>query len=278
MDAAVLHAGGVPVARYVWRPDLPVTDSPRPYLHPVRTLAGTPVTEFRPDDHVHHLGASVAVGDVGGANFWGGRTYVTGQGPTWLDNHGEQRHTGFARQSGSGFVETLDWLGPDGRTLVREQRTVEARPAGPGGWALDVTFVLTNVTGRSFTIQSSATKGRAGAGYGGFFWRAPKAPDQPRVFTADAEGEDAVHGSTARWLALAGRSPTGQPWTLAFVQPDDADPWFVRVVEYPGVGPALAWDRPLPVDTAVTRRVVTLVLDGHPGRNELARLVGQVSG
>src|SRR5689334_14257276 len=106
----VLRVDGAPVGEYVWRPDLPRTASPRPYLHPVHTLAGTPVTEFAPTDHPHHLGAGVAVSDLGGANFWGGRTYVSGQGPTWLDNHGEQGHTGFLRADGSGFVESLDWL------------------------------------------------------------------------------------------------------------------------------------------------------------------------
>src|SRR5690348_15396559 len=64
----VLRVDGVPVAEYVWRPDLPRTLSPRPYLHPVRTLAGTSVTELQPADHPHHLGVSVAVSDLGGAN------------------------------------------------------------------------------------------------------------------------------------------------------------------------------------------------------------------
>lgn len=83
----VLRCAGRPVARYVLRPAPAPRLAPRPYLHPVSTLAGTPVTELMPEDHVHHLGAGVAVPDVAGRNFWGGRTFVAGRGPTELDDH-----------------------------------------------------------------------------------------------------------------------------------------------------------------------------------------------
>ena len=43
---------------------------------PSARCAGTPVTELMPDSHRHHLGVSLAVPDVDGANFWGGRTFV----------------------------------------------------------------------------------------------------------------------------------------------------------------------------------------------------------
>ncbi|MGW4793141.1 DUF6807 family protein [Nonomuraea sp. NPDC004297] len=253
-----LMVSGRPVAAYELRPDLPATDAPRPYLHGVRTLGGVEVTEVRPEDHVHHLGVGVAVSDLGGANFWGGRTYVKDQGPTWLDDHGTQRHVTFSRLDDDGFAEHLEWLGPDGRLMAREERTVSARPLARG-WALDFAFTLTNLTGAPLEINSSATKGRAGAGYGGFFWRAPGTSHARLTLPGD---EASVHGSTAPWLAMVGTTPQGQGWTLVFAQAD-GDPWFVRVEEYPGVGQALAWDRPLVVASALTRRVVTAVLDGR---------------
>lgn len=40
-DTPVLRVAGRPVARYVTRPELPDRLSPRPYLHPVTTLAST---------------------------------------------------------------------------------------------------------------------------------------------------------------------------------------------------------------------------------------------
>jgi hypothetical protein len=40
-DVLVLRGADRPVARYVARPELPARLSPRPYLPPVTTLAGT---------------------------------------------------------------------------------------------------------------------------------------------------------------------------------------------------------------------------------------------
>ncbi|MGV9600021.1 DUF6807 family protein [Streptosporangium sandarakinum] len=259
-----LDVGGVRVAEYVIRPRLPVASSPRPYLHPVRTLSGTVVTEFAPADHVHHLGVSVAVSDLGGGNFWGGRTYVRDRGPAWLGDHGSQHHLAFLRHDPAGFTETLSWRGPGGTEIAREEREVRAVELD-GCWALDFSFTLTNLTGAPLAVRSSATKGRAGAGYGGFFWRAPGRTADREVFTEDAEGEERVHGSTAPWLALA--SPG---WTLVFAQ--RSDPWFVRTAEYPGVGPALAWEKPLVIGDVLARRVVTVVADGRLDRATAAAL------
>ncbi|MFG3031248.1 PmoA family protein [Streptomyces sp. NPDC048253] len=268
----VLRVAGRPVARYVTRPALPARLSPRPYLHPVTTLAGTEVTELSPADHTHHLGVGVAVPDVEGHNFWGGRTYVRDRGPTELDDHGAQRHGSFQLRDPDGFVEELRWVA-SGTELLRERRTVAATELTDTAWALDFTFSLTNVTSRPLSIGSPATNGRPGAAYGGFFWRARKEDTAPEVFTADTEGEASVHGARADWLALA-----GDRWTLVFAGATAAtrrDPWFVRTAEYPGVGSSLASETRLsvpPGETAV-RRIVTVVADGRLDRHEAAALV-----
>jgi len=267
-----LICGGRPVAQYVTRPYLAATLSPRPYLHPVRTLGGTEVTELKPTDHQHHLGACVAIPDVGGLNFWGGRTYVRDQGPTWLPNHGIQRHLSWSRRGMDCFAEALSWEGPDGGAVLREHREVSASRAGDH-WALDFAFTLYNVTRAPLRIGSPATNGRPGAGYGGFFWRAPASSSQVRAFTRDGSGEDAVHGRRADWLALTGTAPDGREWSLVFT---GEDPWFVRVAEYPGVGSALAWDRPVTIEPgeALSRRVVTVVADGLLTAADIEGLVG----
>jgi Family of unknown function (DUF6807) len=71
------------------------------------------------------------------------------------------------------------------------------------------------------------------------------------VFTSAARGEDEVHGSVAPWVAwsadfAAGPGVSGAA-TIVIRSPDASaagDPWFVRVSSYPGLGSALAWDRP----------------------------------
>ena len=271
-DSPVLRVAGRPVGRYVTRPELPARVSPRPYLHPVTTLAGTAVTELSPADHTHHLGVGVAVPDVEGHNFWGGRTYVRDQGPTELDNHGAQRHNSFQLRDPDGFVEELRWVASGGE-LLRERRTVAASELTDAAWALDFTFSLTNVTDGPLSIGSPATNGRPGAAYGGFFWRARKEHDTPHVFTTDREGEPEVHGTRADWLALAGTT-----WTLIFAGATAAtrrDPWFVRTAEYPGVGSSLAHTErlPIPPGETVVRRIITVVADGRLSRHEAAALV-----
>src|ERR1700738_3733425 len=91
------HVAGRAVADYVLEPDVDPTLVPRPYLHPVRTLAGTVVTDLLPADHLWHLGVSLAMPDVAGANLWGGRSYVHGRGYVWLADHGEIEHLGWQR-------------------------------------------------------------------------------------------------------------------------------------------------------------------------------------
>jgi len=276
-DSVVLRVAGRPVGRYVTRPELPARLSPRPYLHPVTTLAGTAVTELSPADHAHHLGVGVAVPDVEGFNFWGGRTYVRDRGPTELDNHGSQRHTAYQLRDPDGFVEELRWVAAPGE-LLRERRTVAATELTDAAWALDFTFSLTNVTETPLSLGSPATNGRPGAAYGGFFWRARKEETAPDVFTAGAEGESEVHGHRADWLALAGST-----WTLVFAGATEAtrrDPWFVPTAQYPGVGSSLAHEARLPVPPGetVVRRVVTVVADGRLGRSEAAALVRKAVG
>ncbi|MCY0925352.1 PmoA family protein [Streptomyces sp. H27-H1] len=271
-DAVLLHRDGRQVGRYVIRPELPARLSPRPYLHPVATLGGTTVTELSPGDHPHHLGVGVAVPDVGGHNFWGGRTFVRDRGPTQLDNHGTQRHTGFRSADSAGFVEELRWTAGD-RELLRERRTVRAAGLHHTAWALDFTFSLTNVTAGRLLLSSPATNGRPGAAYGGFFWRAPKEAEPPRVFTGEADGEAAVHGTCADWVALGGAD-----WTLVFAGATERtrrDPWFVRSAEYPGIGSSLAPSEPVPIEAgeSVSRRVVTVVADGRLDRDDAESLI-----
>jgi hypothetical protein len=266
-----LRVGGVPVAAYRDGGDLDPTLSPRPYLHPVRTLAGTPVTAARPADHPWHLGISVALQDVDGCNFWGGPTYVRGEGYVWRDDHGRIEHTAFDRVDDDGFVEHLRWVTFSGELVLTERRRVRAQPT-EDGWQLELRTTLTNAAGGAVRLGSPATNGRVGAGYGGFFWRLPPA-QEPAVRTRGAAGEGDVHGSRSQWLAWTDR---GAGFTLVFAQAGRgtaADPWFVRMAEYPGVGVQLAARDPLTLSAhaGVTRGLRVLLGDGVlPQRRVLA--------
>ncbi|MEV0729236.1 PmoA family protein [Polymorphospora sp. NPDC050346] len=270
-DPVRLQVRGSTVADYVLAPDIDPRWSPRPHLHPVRTLAGVPVTDTLPEDHRWHLGVSVAMQDVSGTNLWGGRTYVRDAGYTWLDDHGRIVHDTWHERRPDGFAQRLRWLDPAGDTLLVEERTVAVSEIGHAGtYALDIAYTLTAPAGRDISLGSPATNGRpGGAGYGGFFWRI--APGTPQTFTAGADGEETVNGSTEPWLALTGRGADGAPYSLVFAGLGDGDHWFVRTGIYPGVCVALAFESTLPVPAggAVSRHHRILVADGTLTRDQV---------
>ncbi len=274
--AVRLQARGATVAEYVIEPDIDRRWSPRPYLHPVRTLAGVPVTDALPEDHRWHLGVSLAMQDVSGTNLWGGRTYRRDIGYTWLDDHGRIVSDGWTRRDARGFGQRLRWLDRSGATLLIEERTVAVGEVADrtDAWQLDFAYTLTAPADREITLGSPATNGRpGGAGYGGFFWRV--APGRAETFTATAGGEEAVNGSTEPWLALGGRAADGAAYTLVFTGLADGDHWFVRTGIYPGVCVALAFERPLliPPGCGLRRRHRVLVADGTLTRDQVAGLV-----
>lgn len=259
-----LRVGEVDVATYVVEPEIDVRVGPRPYLHPVRTLGGTTVTDALPQDHPWHLGVSVAMAEVGDTNLWGGRTYVRGEGYTWLDDHGRIAHVGWL-PAGDGFAEELAWLDPAGTTLLTEHRTVTATPA-PDGWQLSLGYTLTAPPTLDVILGSPATNGRpGGAGYGGFFWRA--GTGVAHAFTDAHDGEEKVNGSAEPWVALT----VADAYTLVFQGLADDDRWFVRTGEYAGVCAALAFERPLtvPAGGSLSRQVKVLVADGVLGRDRV---------
>ncbi|MEV4343795.1 DUF6807 family protein [Actinoplanes sp. NPDC049596] len=223
---------------YVAAPDLDIRLGPRPYLHPVRTLRGTVVTDTLPYDHPWHLGASLTMADVNGWNLWGGRTFVRGEGYVWREDHGRIRHVS---------PSSLVWEDGSGRTLLTEHRAITAVEAADG-WELSFAYALT--APETVALGSPATNGRTGgAGYGGFFWRCP-----PGKAVASA-----ANGSADPSLTLT----VDDSYRLVFSGLQDADRWFVRTDEYIGVCAALAFTDPLviPAGETLRREIRVLIAD-----------------
>ena len=168
--------------------------------------------------------------------------------------------------------------GPDGAAVLTEERRWTFRPVHERAWELGLRFRLSPAGDHPVRLGSPGSNGRAGGGYGGFFWRLPACTDAD-VFTADAAGEQAVHGSTSPWLAFSAEF-AGRPATLVLRRGDDsADPWFVRHAGYPGVGLALAWDAPVTTttDRPVEREVRVLVVDGRLDTPRVEALLGDAA-
>ncbi len=277
-----LAVDGRPVADYQDGSHIRAVSSPRPYLHPVRTLGGTVVTDHMPLDHVWHLGVGVALQDVDGVNFWGGRTYTREAGQyVWRPDHGSitatasQQTDGGSGQEGS-LHESLNWNGPDGAPVLVEERTWAWSGVAPSTWRLSLDFSLSPAGHKPVSLGSPGSNGRFEGGYGGFFWRLPACGDAA-VWTPAGNGESETHGTVTRWLAWSGTFDGG-PATLVFVAPEGGtDPWFVRSEGYPGVGQSLAWDSPVMAEPGnpVRRHITVFVADGTLATADIEALINQ---
>ncbi|ERK69720.1 oxidoreductase, NAD-binding domain protein [Leifsonia aquatica ATCC 14665] len=254
-----LRVDGRPVAELRSGDAVAASLSPRPYLHPVRTLAGVALTDHFPIDHAWHLGVGVAMPDVGGTNLWGGPDYRSdGEGYRWRRTHGTIRRAAEDVVGSDTLRQRLTWCDPDGAALVDETREWTFAAIDSVSWRLDLRFTLT-AAGGPVELGSPGSHGRAGAGYGGFFWRFAPCRNV-EVRTAEATGEEAVNGSRAPWLSWTAEFADG-PASVRFAAPPESDdPWFVRVSDYPGVGSALAWDRPLRLGEEPVMRTIAMVV------------------
>lgn len=263
--------------RYVYQPEDPQLESPRPYLYPLRTLGGDAVSLFRPHDHVWHRGIAFSLPNVGPANFWGGVTYTRAHGYRQLPNNGTMRHLSFTRLDTEADVvriaHRLHWLTEQGETWFREHRGLGVTVAADrAAWTLTFSTSLTNVSDSEIVIGSPTTEGRDNAGYGGLFWRGPRSFTGGKVYCGDREGGDELMGVRAPWLGFTGRHDGhGRSSTLVFVDdagnPGHPTQWFVRAEPFACVCPAPFFSTEVPVapgDTLELRYAV-VVADGDPG-------------
>lgn len=274
--------------RYVYRPDDPQAESPRPYFHPVRTLAGDVVTDYRPDDHPWHKGVAWSLPHVGSENFWGGPSYRRGEGYVQLPNDGTMRHEefGVARANGrtARLEESLAWVTEAGETLFAERRVIEVA-AWPeeGAWACGYATTMRNVSGGPVPIGSPTTEGRENAGYGGLFWRGPASFTGGTVLTPDGAGGDEIMGRRGPWLAFTGKhEESGRRSTLVFRDsPGNVGfpcQWFVRSTPFAAVCPApfFSAEREVPAGGALALRYDFAVAAGDLDAAGCVRLAGKM--
>lgn len=237
-----LTVGGGLLARYERRPVMPDVYSPRPYLHPIYTLAGRVVSAANSAPHRHQHGLSVSFDSVSGTNHWGARTFLRGAGPTLLPNHGTQNSRSLSAP-GPVVEDHLRWRTADGTPQLDERRRIVSALAPTGdGWRFTWTSVLEAGYG-PVVLASPAEAGREDARYGGLFWRFPS-PDGVRILTAQGEGGATAHGSDSPWLALTSDAP-GTGWSVVLRPSGPAVRWHVRSSDYLAVCPSLVWDAPL---------------------------------
>lgn len=238
--------GGVELFRYTYVPDSPVLESPKPYLHPLRTRAGHVVSLFRPHDHVWHKGIAWSLPVVGDENFWGGPTYVHGQFYVQLPNNGTQQHVGgvdIATGETVTIGHDLHWITQAGARILTERRELTASVIDDDAWALTFSTRLTNVSQAPIVFGSPTTKGRENAGYGGLFWRGPRSFTGGTLVAPGASGGDDLRGSRQEWMGFVGRHDHIDATSIVLMVDDTENPhhppqWFARSEEFAALNPA----------------------------------------
>ncbi|MBZ0299936.1 MAG: PmoA family protein [Anaerolineae bacterium] len=243
-DKIDLYYEDVPLFSYVYVSRVPAIESPRPYFHPVRTLAGDVVTNFRPNDHRWHQGFSMTMPYISGDNFWGGKSFVRGQGYVQLDNNGQQRHVNWdyltCTDDEADLRQRIVWVSYAGETWIEEERRIVVGEVNPemSCWTLEVHLSLHNVRGEALEFGSPATEGRPdGVGYGGWFWRGARDLTGGLVMISDgsetSKSDMVVMGHSGPWLAFVGaHDGVDRSSTLVFIdQPQNPrypTQWFAR--------------------------------------------------
>lgn len=275
------QATGTELFAYVYRPEA-AWEAPKPYLHPIRTLGGGLVTDYRPNDHRWHKGLQLTASHLSGQNLWGGNTYVHGEGYVALPERiGSMAHTGFdqvsAGPNGVVIAERLTWHPYDGSLWAQEDRRIEVRAdEESGSWTLTWSSAVTNRRSEPLRFGSPTTAGRPDAGYTGLFWRGPRAFRDGHAFTADADNaERDLMGEQAPWLAYSGEHDGRDGHaTLVFEHAPGNDHagekgthpahWFVRTEPFAAVAPSFAFHEELvlPPGEVLARAYRVHVADG----------------
>lgn len=250
--------------RYVFAPDTATNESTRPYAHPVQTLAGDVVTNFRPNDHPWHHALSLTIASVDGVNFWGGPSHRAVDGYQWRTDHGTQRHLGWTHCTPEHLEHTLEWAeARDGRVLLRETRMLRTTLVA-GGWSLHWRSEVKNATDRVLPLENyESLGGLVGSHYTGLQFRGARElldqhGDATIGITDDAgrTGEATVHGALGSAIEWSCQHDGSLRRTrIRFENLTGPIPWFVRS-GYPLA--AFPFHRERAVELAVG---ATLVLD-----------------
>jgi hypothetical protein len=249
--SVIVRLDGVELAEYVYAPDTAPRESPKPYLHPLRTRGGHLVSLFRPHDHVWHKGIAWSLPHVGAENFWGGPTFTADRSYVQLENNGRAEHAELLElraDAGSAVIaHRLDWITQAGARIIDETRRLTASlgdpAAGTPAWVLTFESRMRNVGQEDLWIGSPTTKGRENAGYGGLFWRGPRSFTNGRLRTADGDGGDELRGTRHAWMGFTG-AHDGVDEASTIVMVDDPGnihhppQWFARSEEFACLCPA----------------------------------------
>ncbi len=285
MDDISVSYEGKPLFSYKYVPEEVQLESPRPFLHPVNTLSGEEISLYRPHDHVWHKGISWSLPCVGKHNFWGGPTYVRGEGYVQLANNGRAIHQRFnnldVNTNGVSIDHVLHWISEDESHLITERRRITAQviESVQSAWALTFSSSMTNVSEEELSLGSPTTKGRDNAGYGGLFWRGPRSFTDGTIIAPDFAGGEEFRGNRSAWAGYTGQFDGSANFGSIIMvsakdNPGGCPQWFARNEWFAGLCPAPFFSEEIPFtpEDTLTFKYAVIILDGEVSPSEAAEL------
>lgn len=287
-----VRSDGAALFRYVYTdPQILPNETPKPYIHPLTTLGGRVTTGYRPEDHPWHVGLTMTIPAIGEDNFWGGNTYVPGEGYIQLPNNGSIRHDRWtelrAESDGVRLEEELSWISIAGAHLLSETRRISVVGVARdlGAYAIELEFALTNVTETDLPLRSPATKGLAGMGYWGMHWRGSLTTNPGAVFASTgARGDTDITGRRAEWIAYTCPAVADEgAATLIFVDVEREErfpaQWFARSDTMASITASFVFDEQYDLGAGQTLRLAhrVVVCDGELDPEAAARAVARFS-
>jgi hypothetical protein len=235
---AIGRVGGGELWRYTTCSRAPANEAPRPYAHPMYSIDGDVLTNFRPNDHPWHHALSMTLASVDGVNFWGGPSHRAADSYLWRGDHGCQRHVSWAIKTPELLEESLRWIDPqqDDRVLLEETRVLETI-LQENGWTLRWTSRLRNPGANDLICHNyHSLGGLVGSHYTGLQFRGARGLlDQHGDATIGFRNEagetkiDAVHGIEGNWVEWSTQHDGSLRRTkVRFESLSGALPWFVR--------------------------------------------------
>lgn len=274
-DERELLLDGVPVAYFGIGHGIGSVDTPKPFVHPLRTPAGVTVTGFAPEDHPWHHGLSFAFPRVDAHNLWGGGTYLGPEkGYVVGEDQGRIDHQEWTAEISDGsdavLRERVRWVGHEDEALLEEQRSWGFRVTQVGGsraLVIDFATVLTSATGHEVALQTPAQRGRPDGGYGGLWLRLG---EDFAAAAIDGDGADlGQSGGESRTMIVHGVTGAGEEVTLGLAF--GALPlvghhrWLHRFTPFSAIGWAHAYldGLTVPSDGELAFQHRLVIADGH---------------
>lgn len=254
------------------------TDRRKPFLHPVSTTNGIPLTCLEPWDHVWHRGLWFAWKYLNGVNYWEETEDAAQDGRTVFEG-GEEVHLGAERAE---IKTVLYYRAPDDATVLIEQRTVSIwLPDDTGAYRMDWHHTFRPGVGDVEIDRTPINEKTPWGGYAGLSWRAARSLGKFQAIDSVGRTNEAVEHQRARWVDLSGASDGGRDLVGGIAMFDHPDnpryPTHWRCILNPGFGyinPAFVLAEPFHLSAAesLTLRYRVLV---HSGWGDAGQMEGE---